>query len=232
MYNLIKKDFIMNRHLLGIFASFPFYFILLFLNKDGAGPVYSISVIWATILPFMFLSQEEKNKGYQLICSLPVSRRLFFISKYLSAWAVSVLSFFYFLTIGFIIAKILNAPFADSIWGISAGDIFIYLFLVGINISAFFPVLIRFGSVNSAIISIAVINILGLLLMVLKKRTGFFSLLITAAEKAVGAFNYIAGGIKSLAGDAGYYFSLLLLLVFINFISYRVLLFIFRKREL
>jgi len=232
MYNLIKKDFLMNRHMLSVFATFPFYFIILFWNKDGAGPAFSISVIWALILPFLFLSQEEKNNGYPLLCSMPVSKKSLFISKYLSAWLVSVLALSYFLLIGYIIAKLFNIPFANSIMEISLTDIFIYLFLVGINISVFFPLLIRFGSVNSAVVGIVIINFIGIILFTLKKKTGFFSYIIGFVERAADAFKSIASAIKAAAGDTGYYISLLIALFLINYFSYRILLLLFRKREL
>lgn len=232
MYNLIKKDFLINRHMLSVFASFPFYFIILFWNKDGAGPAFSISVIWALILPFLLLSQEEKNNGYPLLCSMPVSKKNLFISKYLSAWLVSVLALSYFLLIGYAIAKLLNTPFANSVMEISPTDIFVYLFLAGINISVFFPLLIRFGSVNSTIVGIVIINFIGIILFTLKKKTGFFSYIVGFAERSADAFRAFASVIRTTAGDAGYYIFLLIILFLLNYFSYRILLLLFRKREL
>jgi hypothetical protein len=232
MFNLIKKDFITNRHLLMIFSTFPFYFIILFYGKEGFAPAFSISVIWALVLPFLFLSQEEKNHGYPLICSLPVNKKTLFISKYLSAWGASVAALCYFLLVGFVLAKLLKAPNADSILDISATDIFIYIFLVGINISVFFPLLIRYGSVNAATIGIVIMNFFGIVLFTLKKKTGIFATVIGFIEKGAEVFNNIANNIKAVAGNGGYYLVLLIIAFLINYTSYRILLFVFRKREL
>lgn len=232
MFDLIKKDFIMNRQLLLIFASLPFCFMIIILSKDGIGFALNISFVWSTILPFLLISQEEKNKGYRLLCSLPISKRNLLLSKYLSAWGIIIAALIYYFIFGFLTFMIFKIPLEYAFYRFMSTQIITVIFILSINIALFFPVIIRYGSENSIIIGIVVLNIICAILFSIKNDTGVFKHIIRFLHSAGDLYNFVIAQVKAVGGNAGYFDFILLMIFLMNFVSYRILLSVFSKREL
>ena len=232
MYNLLRKELIFNQRLFALFAIFPLYLIVLGISDDGFEAVFMISILWSSILLFIILSREEKYKGYPFICSLPINKKQLFISKYITAWGAFTGAFLYFISSGYVIAKIFGSSYADHIFSIDPRNLVSGIIILSLNIAIFLPLSIRFGSGKSMIIGIAIINFFGAVFLALSKAGGPFGFIYSSIMSFINSISFASNYLFTEAGAVIFWLSIFFIVFLINYISYRIVLIVFRKREL
>ncbi len=194
--------------------------------------VYRFCIIVAAVIPFISLIKEERNNGYFLMCSMPITKRDLILSKYIYAWTI----FFAFLIImiltGYLIATFIfgcTAFFDINYYAIS--DLFFWIIFVSLNFAVFIPMIILYGYVEYQVIVMVVLNFMLLILPSYKRKPGIAGYLGQTFSDSIIAFNNFAFNIKELHGYAGYILFILSIILLMNYLSYRILSLVFNSKN-
>ena len=125
MLHLIRKDFLLNKMVLLTPVIMLLYLFFMGFAKIDFSAAFIVSILVASVLPFIILLKEENYKGYKILCSMPLRKDKIIASKYISVWSFFSLALLIFclmgITISFYIYHITPAiyfgilPFIDSL---------------------------------------------------------------------------------------------------------------------
>lgn len=116
MFNLIRRDLILQRKMVWVFI--PFVAVFIVTNKD---PLL-IFLIASVFIPFNALSYEEKAETNILLNSLPYTRKQIIAARYLGSIVYMMLS----IGVTAIVLFVLDIPF--SLWHIAMASGLFLLF--------------------------------------------------------------------------------------------------------
>ncbi|WP_125153064.1 ABC-2 transporter permease [Clostridium rectalis] len=145
MFNLIKKDLIVQKKTL--FFIIP-YFLFSLITFDNMSPNAFISLMTITsvfILSTASFSYDEKNKSTILFSSLPITKLNIVLAKYINTIVYSIISFT-LVTIIMIISNINNLNF------LSALNIILFIKLTSVSMliaSITFPLFHKYGFIKT-----------------------------------------------------------------------------------
>jgi hypothetical protein len=222
MTELIINDFKANKfYLLFVAVMTAYYSFISEITRGGFTAFLTIEFVFIFITPFMFLSQSEKNKEHLLYRSLPVSARSIVAAKYISSWII-------------IMSLILILLFVKPQPASTTGSFTLYsvLAIIALNIVIFFPVLFRFGSSNTIIISIIFLNIALAIIYSLQRAKIHTNVVFKYLLDMVDYVSKTGGQIKNYTGENILFSAFLLIIILLNFASYKVSVYMFKKREL
>ena len=225
MFNVMRKDLIMNRNAmvanLFIFAAF-----LAFMSswEEGAsvGSYAFFSGLMMAFLPVMIVTREDKSKAMALGCSLPVTRKTIVRSRYVLSMGFAVF--------GVLFALALAASIPSS--ELSAGELFrpgIVLRALSVTtllIALLLPFTLRFGALG-LILVMAASQVLGIVALTLVK--------LTRSPGNKRLVDFIVQPISDLyarVGADGFYVLLAGFLAVVLLTSYAASVWVFRRREL
>lgn len=144
MFNLILKEFLVQKKILLIGFVYVFFAAFAFNNiSPGGGAVYFMSPIAIIYILILYSSgYDDKNKADIIFNSLPLSREDIVIAKYTS--------FFFFTAYGLLCSIIVGllsmaTGFFNITRAISITDILMVLSAGMIFVSSFYPLYFKFG---------------------------------------------------------------------------------------
>ncbi len=231
MYQLIKKEFTLNKIIFAIFAIFPFMFFPLFANTDGGINTFRFQLyFWALMIPFVMMLRESKFNAAITYCSLPFKRRTIVLAKYLSFWVIMISSFLFFMMIGYL----LNLFFSHHDFSL-INEIFNYAVLRNMVYFSLFtavvlPIFIRWASFVGVMIGLVLMQILGVVVFILAKSNSIRGV-FDFVTGLINNINYQIYEISSAYGWLTFVFMMVLAAFIINFISYNFAVFLFERKE-
>jgi hypothetical protein len=225
---LLRRDLILHRRALLpsvlIFAAFQVYFVMV-VNQATLWLIFTC--IWMTFITVVPLNREDKFGTREWSCTLPVSRADLMRGHYVTAWATVVGMFVVALALAALVpgsrlsVGMLLSP--DRL--LLAGGITTFI------LALLLPFTVRFGFMGVMML-LVVLQILGAAMFVVAKTTGNMD----AVEGGIAApFRALASGVVALRETLpliAFQLAMLLVLILVNWASYRISLAHFRRRDL
>lgn len=218
MFNLIRKEFMIQKKYLLYFVIYGIFMLLVFSASfnESSKSAYILAGISAV---YMFIQYscaiEDKNNSEKVLNSLPISRTAIVLSKYTAVMVFTMVVIILLNIIGYIVAK-LGFMGIEAMGIIDMGAI---IFTISILAGAYLPIYFKFGYIKAKILNIilflglfSVSMLVGQLLKHFKSSKNLYS-------TSQGAL----GGWLTALGDQGALMALLgiglLVLVISSFIS-------------
>ncbi len=142
MFNLIKKDILIQKGTFKLMLAYIFILIIVMgqMSSDGKYLIYIMTFVFSFVITSFFY--DEKYKAQFILNSLPIKRRDIVLSKYLSVFIYTIASFIIIGGIGGIIA-VLHLPFNIGIIKLNVIKISFIASILMCSIN--FPLLFKFG---------------------------------------------------------------------------------------
>jgi ABC-2 type transport system permease protein len=190
---------------------------MVFYVVDNLGSLSFFLFLLFISIPSSALISEEKNNGYILLCSLPLKRTSFLMSKFFASWLV-----IFFLIACYSGIFMLSAIYFHNFSGTFVvpfliNSIYIGLLVVSLNIGLFFPIIIAFRNPDMLPVGIIIVNIIA----------GVIAYYLKLNIYIVHTSDYI----RHSLGEMSFVMLFLALMLLFNYISYRATVFVFSKRE-
>ena len=253
MFRFTKNDFIINKRLfllnLGlwfIFASWifritPLNFFLVFGIVYAVVTAISPMTAEGSMAPALMGAERKIDILY---ASLPNKRSTIVFARYFTSLVIMLAMVALILSYGLLLNRLMPASPIDFAPIVSIEGVFSLVFLAVLAICIFLPFLYRFGlmGIMIALAAGVVFLTLGVAMTALLKNSAFKDSLIGRAVRSVlsGVFSQMEGsGLPSVLGETISNLGVPLSLVLINlimivlfFISFKISLYIFNKKEL
>ena len=223
MYNLIRKDLILNKKFLLVFGLlYVVYMGYLGSRVSSPREVVIFSTLLCALLPLIQYTREVKFKTSVLNCSLPVTRRQIVLSRYVLSWAVTLVMYALIITALAIIpggkvsaAALLN--FNTTLFALAFMTLYLGLLL---------PPLLRFGMVGMLVFLIG-IQVLAIPILVLERhKVVNFGLRDLAPSIKSALFS-----LQAHLGQSGYLALIIVLLILLNTASFFWSVFLFKRKD-
>ena len=223
MYNLIRKDLILNKKFLLVFG-FLYVVYMGYLGSRVSSPreVVIFSTLLCALLPLIQYTREDKFKTSVLNSSLPVTRRQIVLSRYVLSWAVTLIMYALIIAALAVIpggkvsaAALLN--FNTTLFALAFMTLYLGLLL---------PPLLRFGMVGMLVFLIG-IQVLAIPILVLERhKVVNFGLRDLAPSIKSALFS-----LQTHLGQSGYLALIIVLLILLNTASFFWSVFLFKRKD-
>ncbi|UCC73733.1 MAG: ABC-2 transporter permease [Gemmatimonadota bacterium] len=224
----LRRDFILHRRALLpavlIFAAFQVYMVIV-INQPLFWLVFTcVYLSFLTVIP---LSRDDRFAAAAWSCTLPVTRADLVRGRYLTVWALAVGIFVMVLGLAAFVpgSRLAPAMFLDPDRLLLAAGVTTFI------IALLLPFTTKFGLMG-VMLMLVVLQIIGAGTFVVAKTTGSQD----GVEGGVASvFRALTAGIAALRETLSvpvFQLALLLTLVLVNWVSYRIALAIFRRRDL
>ncbi|MCG8643261.1 MAG: ABC-2 transporter permease, partial [Desulfobacterales bacterium] len=141
MFNLIKKEFFIQKRNLLVAFLYSIFAMFVFQNfESGAFIISGVAITYILFMNASFL--DEKSRTEIVINSLPIDRKDVVLAKYLSVIVFTIYAIVAYWIASFIL-KLLALPI--TIQSVSLKGIITIIFLVGLMHSLYIPLNFRFG---------------------------------------------------------------------------------------
>jgi ABC-type transport system involved in multi-copper enzyme maturation permease subunit len=239
MFRLIRKDFIVGRNSLLINLAILFAMLILMFKIALPDFFLFMGIIYIVLLVISPITLEDKLNTWSLTASLPTNRSRIVIARYIYASIIILAMVAVLFLYGFLLDSLMTSRYINFSENFSYGQ-FISVFFIAVILSAIFvPFTYKFGQMGivyglgvSVLLSTVIFLILGLGLR--------DNIIMKAISSFIGSLE--EGGITNLfsnfSGVFGSNFSTtlttLLMLVIMTvamFISFRVSVFIYSRKE-
>jgi ABC-type transport system involved in multi-copper enzyme maturation permease subunit len=224
MYNLIRKDLILNKKFLLVFG-FLYIVYMGYLGSRVSTPreVVIFSTLLCALLPLIQYTREDKFKTSVLNSSLPVTRRQIVLSRYVLSWAVTLIMY------ALIIAALAVIPGGkvSAAALLNFTTILFALAFMTLYLSLLLPPLLRFGMVGMFAFLIG-IQVLAIPILVLERhKVVNFGLRDLASSIKSALFS-----LQAHLGQSGYLALIIVLLILLNTASFFWAVFLFKRKDL
>ena len=224
MYNLIRKDLILNKKFLLVFG-FLYVVYMGYLGSRVSSPreVVIFSTLLCALLPLIQYTREDKFKTSVLNSSLPVTRRQIVLSRYVLSWAVTLIMY------ALIIAALAVIPGGKVSTAalLNFNTILFALAFMTFYLGLLLPPLLRFGMVGMFAFLIG-IQVLAIPILVLERhKVVHFGLrdLVSSIKSALFS-------LQAHLGQSGYLALIIVLLILLNTASFFSAVFLFKRKDL
>jgi hypothetical protein len=225
MYNLIRKELILNRTNILIFGGMvAAYAVYMPLRKVSSGfLMVSIGVILA-FLSISIQAREDRFKGGALSCSLPTSRTQLILARYVIGWLMMATGIF--LTIAILLMIPGGLTIIHSL--LTLKSLVLWLFIISLVFCLILPFTMRFGFIGVMVFLVSV-QLLGILML-------FVAQIFRGKTDAIRALiNGISGLVRTLKaglGESGFLLFGVLLILIMNVFSFFISRHLFVRRDL
>lgn len=226
MLKILRLEFLFNRRqLLIVLAIFTAYFAIMAFQTDSPRVfVVTTSFIVGLSMPITVLGREDKFKTPALVCSLPVRRSTVVLGKYAANWGAIGLG------LGYACLFAALFPFSKFAAGevLTAGNLFVSLFLISLIFAVVLPFTLRFG-LTGIIILLVSAQLLGILALLLAQVMG------GAGNPMRLLFRAVEGGLRYLLNHPptpSFALTLLAASVAVSAASFAVSRVLYARREL
>ena len=239
MFRLIKKDFIVSRNSLLINLAILFAMLVLMFKIALPDFFLFMGIVYIVLLVISPITLEDKLKTWSLTASLPTNRVRIIIARYLSAAFIILIMVAVLFLYGFLLDSLMTSRYISFAENFSYGQIISVFFISTMLASIFVPFAYKFGMMGivyglgiAVLFSTAIFLILGLGL-----RDNF---IMKAISSFIGSLE--EGGITNLFGNFSSIFKnnytglittlvLLAIMAAAMFISFRISVFIYSRKE-
>jgi hypothetical protein len=224
----LRRDLILHRRALVvaalIYAAFQVYFVIAVLHPTLWLVFTCVYLSFLTVIP---LNRDDRFGTAAWLCTLPLSRAELVKGRYVTAWALAAGLLLAALGLAAFVpgSKLSATMFFDPDRLLLAAGIITFI------IALLLPFTIRFGFMGVLVIAV-VLQIVAAVTFVVAKATGSMD----AVEGSIGsAFRALAAGVVALRQNLPapvFQLAVLLVLVLVNWASYRLALALFRRQDL
>ena len=239
MFRLIKKDFIVSRNSLLINLAILFAMLILMFKIALPDFFLFMGIIYIVLLVISPITLEDKLKTWSLTSSLPTNRKRIIVSRYIYASIIIIVMVGVLFLYGFLLDSLMTSRYINFSENFSYGQLISVFFLATILAAIFIPFTYKFGQMGivyglgvAVLLSTVIFLILGLGLrdnIVMKAIGGF----IGSLEE--GSITNLFGNFSSVFTHSysGVLATLLLLAMMAAamFISFRISVFIYSRKE-
>jgi ABC-2 type transport system permease protein len=223
MYNLIRKDLILNKKFLLVFG-FLYIVYMGYLGSRVSTPreVVIFSTLLCALLPLIQYTREDKFKTSVLNSSLPVTRRQIVLSRYVLSWAVTLIMY------ALIIAALAVIPGGkvSAAALLNFTTILFALAFMTLYLSLLLPLLLRFGMVGMFAFLIG-IQVLAIPILILERH----KVLNFGLRDLVSSIKSALFSLQAHLGQSGYLALIIVLLILLNTASFFWAVFLFKRKD-
>jgi ABC-type transport system involved in multi-copper enzyme maturation permease subunit len=174
-----------------------------------------------TVVP---LTIDEKTETLPWLCTLPVTRADVVRGRYVTAWAM--VAGLYVLSLG--LAAIVPGSDISPLWMVQPDTLLLAASLTTFIVALLLPFTIRFGF-TGVLLTLIAAQVLGGVMLVVAMATG--GRLGGGISAAVGLLREGILAARGSLGVLGFQLALLVVLLLVNWASYRASVWLFRRRE-
>ena len=229
LLNLIRRDWMLNTNALlwslGLFCVFQCYAVSRGINAPMM--LLGISCVWASVIPIILFTREDRFRAVAWLCSLPVTRGDIVRARYIAAWVfMSAALLFVMLLLAFLPGSDISPARVFS-WG----TIFFVLGFLTFVTSVLLPFTIRYGFMGVLIFLVGA-QVLGALVLVITtiSRKGGEAKRNLIREAIRGVSDTLMS-LKDFLSPTPYFVLLAVVFIAINYGGYRLALTLFRSRQ-
>jgi len=229
LLNLMWRDWVLHRP-----ALVPMFLVLALLQIVGIqfavdAPVLPLFIgcFWACVLTMVPFAREHQFRTIAWSCTLPVTRADLVKARYVASWTLVAATLLIVFTATVLVPGSVDflAPTIDLDAPLAAAAV------LTVFIALMFPPVARYGPKGAAFLLIA-LNVLSPLVFVLSKVTGTQDEVEGVVLGAAANLAAQVGGVKAATPAPVFYLVVIAGLFFVNWLSYRVAVALFRNREL
>ncbi len=230
MSELIKKDFILHRSILLFITAITIIFCLI-IQEAKLSSYLSIICNFSIYLPFFYMIRESRNNANSLLKSFPVTQNNILAGYYITAWMFFIFGIIVNLLTAFVMIKLSGITLIYQPFQSYVSTVFWNISILTINIAFFFPTIIVYGMGRALIISILFANIALSRIFYISGKGDFIYSLILISESVKSFARNFSGYMINTFGEPFYYLSFVFIIFLINYISYRITVFLFTRKE-
>jgi ABC-type transport system involved in multi-copper enzyme maturation permease subunit len=222
------RDWVLNRPALMPALLVYAVFQLAFVPITAEVPLLPLvaGCFWVCVLTMVAFAREHQSRAIAWACTLPVERAELIKARYLASWVLVAGA----LLLVFVVSVLVPGSPAFLAPNINLDTPLAAAAVMTVFIALVFPPVARFGPKGAAFLLIG-LNVLLPLVFVVSKVTGTQD---NVEEVVIGAALTLAarvGQVKAAMPTPVFYAAVFVLLLFLNWFSYRVAAALFRGRE-
>jgi fatty acid desaturase len=221
MVEWMLKDLRLHKKFILGFGVAGMVYLGFFMSRaNNPGVVSVFGAFLYSILPLLIFTREDKFKAAAFNLSLPGTRKEFLLARYLSGWLL-MLSLYAGTSL---LTIILPGTKLGPSTVFQARTVLTVLAFMAILFAALIPLIVAFGW-TGLIAMLVFFQVLGIVFMLLVTT---FRPELRAVIDRIGR---AAGAAQSVIGPAGFATALVAFLLLLNFVSFRVSVHLFERKE-
>jgi len=229
LLRLMWRDWVLNRPalvpVLLVFAVFQI--VLAPLTAEAPMLPLFACCVWACVITMVSFAREHQFRAIPWSCTLPAKRADLVRARYLGSWLLVAGTFLVFVAATVLVPG--SASFMAPSFGLDTP--LAAAAVVTVFVALFFPPVTRFGPKGAAFLLIG-LNVVLPIVFVVSKATGSQDYVEGVVLGTFADLAAQAGRVKAAVSSPVFYVIVIVSLVCINWISYRVAVALFRRREL
>ena len=233
MLTLFKKELLVQRFYLLIMLGVGTLYFPILIYRSDAGGIVILSFMWGFLFPFLLLLRDQISNGMIFSISLPVTRRNYVLSKYIFGWALLFAVVLYAVLYSTLVVTITGGNAYDIYRGASVYTYLRSFFIVGSIIAVLFPLSFRYGTVIGFLIFGVSLNLIVIIIFFISRS---LSETVNSIQGfVVSIFSFISEASDYLLESMGELIFIpfvILLMVAINYVSFKTSVILFKKRDL
>jgi ABC-type transport system involved in multi-copper enzyme maturation permease subunit len=220
MREFILKDFYLHRrYILYLGILYPFYIGLMSTRIDSPRVFALLSAFMYVIVALILYTREDKYKAVGLSLSLPATRRGVILGRFVMSWLL--MGGLWILGTGISLLWPGSGARTENLAGV--GAILLVLSYMTVFLCVFQPLTVQFG-VTGLMVFLVAMQILGIVAMLLRARIQTLKALIGSVGRGVAAT-------QEALGWAGAAAAVLIVLLIINYASFELSTFLFKRKD-
>lgn len=225
MLKLLYRDWILYRYI-ALLTPVALMIFLGVQNRDPEGFFVMIAIL--LVMPSLFiLVNEDKNKGYLLMASLPADRTSLLKARFISIWLCTLIVFLFAVILSFVLPVFSEATIGDYLGYVNSRTLVIYLWVITLAYFILIPLFIGFigrGLYILLTVGLSLNVLLGVMVM-LRSMTSGVPDVFGQLER------WVLWMIEIHQGAVVFAISLLLATV-VNYLTWRMSKYLYLHREL
>ncbi len=221
MYELILKDFRLHKKfVVGFGIAYGIYMAIFHSRANSPGAVSLFGAFLYAMIPLLIFTREDKFKAAAFNLSLPVTRKEFLKARYVLGWLMMLVLY--------VSTSFLTVAIPGTKLGLStifqAKTVLLVLFFMAVFFGLLMPLVVAYGW-TGMIVFLVFIQVLGIVTIFLANIS---RPAVRAAIRAIGGF---LESVKSGLGPAGSTAAFLVLLLVFSFGSFRLSLYLYKRKD-
>jgi formate/nitrite transporter FocA (FNT family) len=227
MYRLVIKDLAMSWRQLTIVAAILPGYLILWAFQRGIQTSFIYGCFLVAWAPFLIIVREELFRGHIIYVSLPLNRKKIVCARYWTIWTMAIMTLMFVCITLLILAQIFPTLAAGITVPFTAGGVIIGLSVVMVLHALNLPLIMWRGTfAGSMIFAVGLV-----VLVYLTKQLSYVLSFVLNAIGALESIVFVSRELMSKTGEPMFYGFVLLVTVFLNWISYRCSVALYKTRD-
>jgi len=227
MFKLLRKDAILNGKVLALtyalWSAFWLGYPVLRPGGDASFTAWAVMVaLPCAFLPILMIAREDKFKAGALACSLPVTRDAIASSRYVGGWLVALVGAAIAVGAMAIMSAAGMTELAPPTFWLPVAVVV----TIGLVVASLLPFTLRFG-MSGVLVFLVSAQLAGIVALLVAAMFGGLGGLGTTIRSAVKAVAWM----RDALGPAAFSVAAVVAVLFLNLASYRLSVWIYRRRE-